>query len=263
MPLIATGRERRIERNIWGLLLKKPWYWSCAGWNREGAMHRYAVRTCFVAAALAASIGAGPVEVSTSPRLQEGGPPPQPPAAFGGGEVALELTVDAGGAVTQIDLLRATPPFTDVVARTARSWRFEPAAATINGRRTAMPGRVLMIAVFRPPSLYAGPAPGAPTEHPGAPSAEIPQPESLAMPVYPPTAVGSGTVLVEIEMNRRAELRGYQVITPASGFDGAALDAVKTWHFRSPSAPDTPDRVFVYAVLGFRAPVVPPSQRQP
>jgi hypothetical protein len=42
-----------------------------------------------------------------------------------------------------------------------------------------------------------------------------------------------------------------------SGFDSAALDAVRAWHFSPPSSGDVPDTLFLYAVLGFRAPLGP------
>ena len=77
------------------------------------------------------------------------------------------------------------------------------------------------------------------------------------MPAYPPTATGSGIVLVEIEMTARTEPRGYRVVSPASGFDGAALDAVRAWRFSTPRTVHAPEQVFVYAVLGFRAPLAP------
>jgi hypothetical protein len=64
-------------------------------------------------------------------------------------------------------------------------------------------------------------------------------------------------VLIEIEMNARAEPRGYRVLSRGSGFDDAALDAVRAWRLRAPRAVETPEPLFVYAVLGFRAPLAP------
>jgi TonB family protein len=83
------------------------------------------------------------------------------------------------------------------------------------------------------------------------------------MPAYPPHATGSGMVLVEIEMNARGEPRGYRVLTPVSGFDDAALDAVRAWRFQAPRVVETPEPLFAYAVLGFRAPLAPaaPTRR--
>jgi outer membrane biosynthesis protein TonB len=179
------------------------------------------------------------------------------PEAFGGGEVVLELAVDSSGAVTRVEHLRVTPPYADVLARSAAAWRFEPATTTIDGHTTAVPARVLVVALFRPASFYAGPAPGIPLQVRGLPSPQLPNPDSLVMPAYPPTATGSGIVLVEIEMTARTGPRGYRVVSPASGFDGAALDAVRAWRFSTPRAVNALEPVFVYAVLGFRAPLAP------
>ena len=77
------------------------------------------------------------------------------------------------------------------------------------------------------------------------------------MPAYPPTATGDGIVLLEIEMTALVHPRGYRILSPASGFDGVALDAVRAWRFRPPRAVDVPEQLFVYAVLGFRAPLAP------
>jgi hypothetical protein len=206
---------------------------------------------------LAATIGTADMQNATAPRLREGGLPARIPEAFGGGEVVLELAVDSSGAVTRVEHLRLTPPYADVLAHSAAAWRFEPATELIDGRTAAVPARVLVVALFRPASFYAGPAPGIPLQVRGLPSPQLPHPDSLVMPAYPPTATGSGIVLVEIEMTARTGPRGYRVVSPASGFDGAALDAVRAWRFSTPRAVNAPEQVFVYAVLGFRAPLAP------
>jgi TonB family protein len=159
--------------------------------------------------------------------------------------------------VTRVNRLRATPPYADALARAAGAWRFEPATAVIGERRSSVPAQVLVVAVFRPASLYAGPAPGALPQVRGLPSPRLPQPDSLAMPAYPPTAAGNGIVLIEIEMTAGADPRGSRILSPASGFDHAALDAVRAWRFSPPRGADVAGQVFVYAVLGFRAPLVP------
>jgi TonB family protein len=207
-----------------------------------------------LAVLLAASV-AGVAEAQTSSRLRQGFVPAPRGEAYGGGQVVLELMIDPAGRVTAADALLATPPFTDAVADAARRWRFEPATAIIKERLTPVASRVLLVAVFRPPSLYAGPAPGAEPQRHGTPSDDVPWPVSLAMPAYPPTAVGDGLVLVEIEMNRRGTARGAYVLTPQSGFDRAALDAVDGWRFTPPARPAIAEPLFVYAILGFRSPV--------
>ncbi|MEX1129422.1 MAG: hypothetical protein WEB50_12710 [Vicinamibacterales bacterium] len=215
-----------------------------------------------VAVILSAALGAATEPRSTSPRLREGRPPAQIPQAFGGGEVVLELTVDSRGGVSRIERIRVTPPYADLVVNAAAQWRFEPATVAIEGRATSVAASVLVVAIFRPASLYAGPAPGVPPQVLGAPSARVPRVESIVMPAYPPTATGDGIVLVEIEMSGHAEPRSYRIVGPASGFDTAALDAVRSWRFGAPQTPDVPDRLFAYAVVGFRTPLAPGTRRR-
>jgi TonB family protein len=211
---------------------------------------------------LSVAVGVAIEDRSTSPRLRESRLPAQIFQALGGGEVVLELSIDSRGAVAQVDRVRVTPPYADLVADSTAEWRFEPAIVTFEGRATAVAGSVLVIAVFRPASFYSAPAPGVAPQVLGAPSPRVPRVESIAMPAYPPTATGDGIVLVEIEMSRRAEPRNYRIVGPTSGFDAAALDAVRTWRFGAPQPPDVPDPLFVYAVVGFRSPLTSATPRR-
>jgi outer membrane biosynthesis protein TonB len=57
--------------------------------------------------------------------------------------------------------------------------------------------------------------------------------------------------------------RGYRVLSPKSGFDDAALGAVRAWRFSAPQRPGPAETVYVYAVVGFRAPIVPTRRPPP
>jgi TonB family protein len=210
---------------------------------------------CLPGVLCATAIAVTASQRATAPRLRQSAFPAMPIAARGGGEVVLDVEVDANGSVAGLTVLRSTPPYDEWLAGAVKSWSFEPATAAAGSGRQAARGRVLVAALMRPPSLYSGPTAGAPPQTRGRPSPDLPQPQGLTMPPYPPNAVGDAAVLVEIELTGRAEPREYRVLSSASGFDGAALDAVRTWRFTAPRSPDTPERVFVYAVLGFRAPL--------
>ncbi len=212
------------------------------------------------AAMLAVSVGPAAAQDKTAPRLIKDGLPATMPQALGGGEVLLELTIDPNGIVQRVDRLRATPPYTEMGADAVAAWQFEPATTVIDQQRIGITGSVLVAAVVRPPSLYAGPAAGQSPRDIAVPSPYSPYPEALVMPAYPPTAVGSGFVLVEITITAGGDPRDFRVVSSLSGFDGAALDAVRQWRFRPARATEIPDRVFVYAVLGFRSPLAPPPQ---
>ena len=186
------------------------------------------------------------------PRLREARVPGQPVNPVGGGEVVLELTVTAKGAVSGVKRLRTTPPYTEFLADAVATWQFDPAIAAFGKDEVEVDAPALVIGVFRPPSVYAGPSAGSPPQLLGPSARSLPQVSSLVMPNYSPTSVGDGLVVVEIEMSARAEPREYHVITPASGFDSAALTAVRAWRFTPPT--NGPPTLYVYAVLGFRSP---------
>jgi protein TonB len=73
--------------------------------------------------------------------------PPFPPDAVLGGTVLLEVRVDANGAIENVAVLQASPPFGDVAAKTVRDWIFRPAQR--NGVR--VPATVYVIVGFRAP----------------------------------------------------------------------------------------------------------------
>jgi len=177
---------------------------------------------------------------------------------LGGGEIALELTVGPSGAVTRVDPLVITPPFADMVTDAARTWRFDPPMVTKDGKAQPVAARVLVIGLFRPPAIFSGPTAGVVPKTVAAPSTGVPRLLSSIMPLYPPNATGSQIVLVEIEMTSRGIARNWRVVgSGPSGFDSAALDAVRNWQFAAPRAADLPDILYVYAVLGFRTPLAP------
>jgi outer membrane biosynthesis protein TonB len=225
------------------------------------AMMTAAPRARFLVIALAAltlplaAAGQQPPR-ATAPRFLDGAPPAQNPLAVGGGEVILELGINAGGGVQQVRQVRDTPPFGEALTAAVRTWRFEPGTATVDGRSGPASSPALVVGVFRAPTLYPGPTLGTPPSSRAEASSRLPRVEALTPPNHPPNSIGEGVVLIEIEMTATAVPRGYKVLSPESGFDGAALDAVRLWRFAAPREPVQVDAFFVYAVLGFRPSVV-------
>jgi TonB family protein len=97
------------------------------------------------------TLGEAPKDVSppssavASPAMMPA--PPFPPDALLGGTVLLEVRVDAGGAIADVAVLRAAPPFADVAVKTVREWVFRPAQR--NGVR--VPAVVYVVFGFRAP----------------------------------------------------------------------------------------------------------------
>jgi TonB family protein len=186
----------------------------------------------------------------TPPRLREGLLPERAAPHTGGGEVWLELTVSETGSVTEVRTLRATPPFADSLRDRVSGWRFEPARED----RAATAARVLVVGIFRPPTLL-GPAAGEAPHDEAAASPEVPIPVEPRWPPYPPRALGDATVLVEAtiaEDGSASRVRGRLGKQP---FSAAAVDGVRGWRFKPASRDGKAVAATVVVVVGFRSPV--------
>lgn len=211
-----------------------------------------------VALALSAASAADP----PSPTRLRSGRLPAPPSAHvvAGGEVLLEVEVDAGGRMAGMTTLRATPPFTDLVRDAVAEWSFEPPAAG-PGRR---PSPVLVAAVFRPPILGSGPTPGILPQDEGTPSRAIPFPVRVVTPLYPAAALGDGQVLIELKVGTDGSVTAARIILVEGPFAEISLEAVHEWRFRPAELAGQPVATLAYVILGFRAPVTtlrPPGDR--
>jgi len=199
----------------------------------------------------------------TPARFESGALPAQPLMTQNGGEVFLELDVDASGRVSGVRTLRSTPPFTDLLREAVQGWRFEPARETGEAEQpTAVESSVLVAGLFRPPTLYSGAMPGQPPQDVAGASIDLPFPSSTATPAYPPDALSNRVVLVEVEVGEDGKVAGATMARSAPGFDSAALDAARQWTFRPARRSGAPTSSLAYIVFGFREPVaiVPPQQ---
>ena len=201
-------------------------------------------------------------------RYLSGALPAIPVRAVGGGQVFLEVPVTRDGVITPINVLRSTPPFSDAMTTAVNAWRLAPAerevepvpsAPTVSpAPRERVDSTVLVAAIFRPPALNA-PTLGEPPLDLAAPSSpDTPYPTSTTMPSYPPLAMSSGVVLVEVEVSASGDVADAKVIVSAPPFDQPALDAARQWKFRAGRARGVPVSKLAYIVFGFREPVTMP-----
>ena len=163
--------------------------------------------------------------------------------------VGVELTVDAGGRVADVRSLVDVEPFTDVLRNSVRSWSFD--AARGGGQRAE--SHVLVAGVFRPAMLMF-PRPDVPKQVDAQPSDDIPFPTSVEVPNYPPNAIGSAYVLVEVEVGESGSVTSTKTMGQTTGFDDAALQAARAWTFRPASQDGRTVSGFVYLVFAFRQP---------
>jgi TonB family protein len=207
---------------------------------------------------LAIAVQTAPAEDEPA-RVRAVGVPDAPPVlTVGAGEVVLEVTVSPEGNVQRIDRLRATAPFTDLVASAVESWKFVPASIVKAGRPEPVESKVLVVAFYRPPAMYMGGTLGDPIRDVGRPSGEAPSVGSLQVPPYPPRSKGDGTVVLEVELSSGGGVNNVKVLRSAGGFDEPAIDVVKQWRFTPPKVAG-PARIYSYVILGFREPVAGPT----
>jgi TonB family protein len=185
---------------------------------------------------------------STPTRYVSGALPVAPPLVVAGGEVLLDVLVADDGHVGAIRTLRTTPPFTDAVIAAVRGWQFTPMPG---GRATD--SRVLVAAMFTPPSLD-GPTLGQPAQDVATPLDGTPMVTAAAPARYPPRAIGSGAVLVEVTIPGSGAPADARVVVSSPAFDAAAVAAAKAWSFAGASGGAPAARAYLLFV--FQQPVI-------
>lgn len=183
-------------------------------------------------------------------RYESGLRPPLPPQTVGGGQVLLELAVSPTGDVTAVTPLRATPPFTDVVASAVNGWQFAPAK---EGPKPVA-SKVLVAAHFRPPTLNT-PTLGEMPKDVAQASSELAFPIASREPPYPPLAHMGGVVVVQALVDEAGKVREATPIGAAPPFDQAAVEAARQWMFRPARINGRATATYVYLVFGFQEPI--------
>lgn len=145
-----------------------------------------------------------------------------------GGIAAYDVSIDEKGSVTSAEVVQDVAPYGALLGAALPSWRFEPARE--DGR--PVPARVLVLGLFRPPVLYFA-APENPRYKTTEAPEEIPWPTSVQVPPYPPNVRGDGKVVLEVDVSEEGAVSSARVVSPASAFDDAALQAARGWKFRA------------------------------
>ncbi len=195
-----------------------------------------------------------PQEETVAARFRIGNPPELPPLAANGGLVGLELRIAPSGIVKEAIVIDDSPPFTEEIKKVVRLWIFHPERE--DGAR--VDGRVAVIALFRGPTLVGGGSP--PPERISSPSPEIPYPTSIATPAYPPRALYSGVVMLELEVDETGEVTHVEVLDDEEGFAPVAVETAGKFRFRPAKSDGRP--VFSRALLIFGFPQ-PLTTRRP
>jgi len=192
---------------------------------------------------LAALLAAGDLAAQDAlPRLVGAQLGPAPWNVQSGGIAAFDVQVDEKGAVTSAEIVQDVAPYGQMLGDALPAWRFEPARK--DGQ--AVPSRVLVLGFFRPPGTTFA-APESPRYKSTTAPPELPWPTSVLVPPYPMNAVGSGKVVLETDISDAGRVTASRVLTQATPFDGASVDALRQWTFRPASRGnrDVASRAFV------------------
>ena len=184
-----------------------------------------------------------------------------PVQAVAGGQVLLELAVTKTGAVADVKTLRTTPPFTAQFVAAARSWRFRPAERLTDSADPSKPpawlpveSTVLVGGVIRPPSLNT-PTLGDSPRDVGSEADDTPFPLSVVAPLFPPRALGDGSVLVQVMVDTGGRVSDARILQPSPAFNEVALMSARSWVFRPARVRGESVATYAYLVFAFRQPV--------
>jgi TonB family protein len=117
-------------------------------------------------------------------------------------------------------------------------------------------GAVLIAAIVRPPTFPDVIGFGDTMEGAKRVPRDVPAPLHVQAPPYPPLAVGDGVVVVEISVEPDGSVLGVVPLTPASGFDSAALAAAREWTFRPAERDGRAVAGCAYVLFGFVSPAL-------
>jgi TonB family protein len=74
--------------------------------------------------------------------------------------------------------------------------------------------------------------------------------------VYPPNAIGPGTVVLLVTVNAQGEIAAVKVAEGAAGFTSSALQAIKEWKFKPATLDGEPISTVIPVAFSFSQPSV-------
>lgn len=188
------------------------------------------------------------VEVPSLPR----------PNVVAGGEVVIELTVDAKGLPRTPVVLRSTPPYTQIVLDALMDWEFTPAQALdTQGQESPVEAQVIVVAVYRPPSILNGPTLGEPPVQLSPASTDVAAPSVIVPPVYPVKSLGQGVMLFELRIDEQGRVTQSAALATTAGFEEVSRDALRQWTFKPALYRGRPAAASTYVLFGFMPPLGP------
>jgi hypothetical protein len=181
-------------------------------------------------------------------KLERSAPVAHPPNIIASSWVVLDVEVRQDGGPGSIVRLLGDNPFVDLAVTSVRGWTFTAA-------RNPMPteSHVTAVFLFRAPNLFGG----SPVALPASTTATDRPPLLVELwdPGYPPTSVGEGATIVELQTGEAGNIEGSRVISDASGLASFTEQGLQSWKFQPAIREGKPSSATVIAVVSYLRPV--------
>ena len=187
------------------------------------------------------------------PDITAAGDIPYPVDNIASGLVSLAVNVTAGGQVQNVQEVRGISGLTAVATNAVTTWTFSP--GKLDG--VAVPSTINVQVVFNPGTLQNQNLPlqpGALVAPPLPAGYEPPQMAQASYAVYPPNSVGTGTVVLDLVINKFSEVKEVTPIRFVPSLTEAAAAAVKNWTVNPATMNEKKLKAHVIVAFVFRSP---------
>jgi TonB family protein len=170
----------------------------------------------------------------------------------------LLLRLDTAGKIQNVQVLRDVPPLSSAAQTAIQSWTFAP--ATRNGQ--AVSARLSVSVVFNPfnPGGVAieGLKVPLPPTPPGPEDSDFdpPQITSGQFAIYPVNSIASGTVVLDVTIDKSGGVARVQVIRGVGSLTPQSIKAVKSWEFKAAAYKDEPVVSHMVVAFVFPSPAI-------
>jgi len=174
------------------------------------------------------------------------------------GIVTLLLRLDSAAKIQNVQVLREVPSLTSAAQTAIPSWTFAP--ASWNGHPVA--ARLSISVVFNPFNPGGVSIEGLkvrlPPTPPGAEDSGFnpPQITSGQFAIYPVNSIASGTVILDVRIDKSGRVRKAHVIRGVPSLTTQSIKAVKSWEFRAATYKDQPVASHMVVAFVFPSPAI-------
>ena len=178
---------------------------------------------------------------------------PYPFDNIASGLVSLAVNVDPGGHVQNVQVVRDIPGLTAAATSAVKTWSFTPGrmdgnqiASTINVQIVFNPGTPQTQGLQLPPGALVTPP---------LPAGYMPPQMAQAFyAVYPPNSVATGTVVLDLLINKYSEVKKVTPVRSVPSLTEQAIASVKTWTINPATMNEKKMDVDLVVAFVFRAP---------